>query len=196
MKTETASAPIAAALAQADFFKGMTSWQLDVLASCAMGSTFNAGEEIFCEGGPANRFYLILDGSVALESHEPEHPPVHIQMLGAGDVLGWSWLFSPYVWHFGARAVGPTHMIFFYGTRLRASCEEHPDLGFELVQRMAGVMMQRLQATRLQLLKASDLALRSQMIALNIVYGKHGAKGFKVPNAKKLSASQPKKIRP
>ena len=118
-----------------------------------MQSQFNAGELIFREGDPANRFYLIQRGQVALESSLKDRPAVRIQTIGAGDVLGWSWLFPPYYWHFDARTLEPTSAIFFYGTRLREECEKDHDLGYELMKRMAGVVLQRLQATRRQLLE-------------------------------------------
>lgn len=116
--------------------------------------SYQPGEIIFREGDPANRFYLIERGKVALESSRPEREPVLVQYVGPGDVLGWSWLFPPYYWHFDARAAEATDAIFFYGARLREQCEEDHDLGYELLKRMSAVIIQRLQATRKQLLAA------------------------------------------
>ena len=118
---------------------------------------FEAGQQIFQEGDWANRFYLILDGEVALESSVKDRGIVPIQTIGAGEVLGWSWLFPPYYWHFDARALRPTTAIFFYGTRLRERCEQDHDLGYGLTMRMAEIMMKRLQATRRRLLEALKL---------------------------------------
>ena len=70
-------------------------------------------------------------------------------------MLGWSWLFPPYYWHFDARAVELTEAVFLHGAPLREECEADHDLGYELVKRMAEVMLKRLQATRRQLLKWS-----------------------------------------
>ena len=125
---------------------------IPVLADSAMQVTFKPGDFVLREGEPANRFYLIQKGKVALESNKLGFEPVLIQTIGDGDVLGWSWLFPPYHWHFDARAVEPTKAIFFYGTRLLQECEEDHELGYELMKRMANVMLQRLQATRRQLL--------------------------------------------
>ena len=134
------------------FLKGMSADHLKILTESAMRAEFKPGEVIFREGDPANRFYLIESGGVRLESRKPDRPPVQIQTIGAGDVLGWSWLFPPYYWNFEAEATEPTRAIFFYGTRLREKCEEDPRFGFELMKRMSAVMLQRLQATRKQLL--------------------------------------------
>jgi CRP/FNR family cyclic AMP-dependent transcriptional regulator len=126
-----------------------------VLAGSAMPAEFKTGELILSEGSSANRFYLLLSGEVALESppqqREDERQPVLIETIGAGSVLGWSWLFPPYYWHFDARAVEPVKAIFFYGTRLREQCENDHELGYELMKRTAGVVIERLQATRRRL---------------------------------------------
>jgi CRP-like cAMP-binding protein len=168
LKTEITSAPDALALGALPFFKGLQPAQLQTLAECAMQSSFAAGEILFHEEDPANRFYVLLSGSVALESQPSSGEPIRILTLGAGDVLGWSWLFPPYRWHFDARALEPVTAIFFYATRLCEHCETDPELGYGLVMRMAEVMMQRLQATQRLLFEISALAQRSQWEALQL----------------------------
>ena len=142
------------AISEHPFLKDLSAAHLKVLAESAMLKEFKEGELIFREGDIANRFYLIRTGKVALEFSEKDGEAVLIQNVGAGDVLGWSWLFPPFYWHFDARAVEPTNAIFFYGTRLREQCEEDKELGYELMKRMAKVMIDRLQATRKELLAA------------------------------------------
>jgi CRP/FNR family cyclic AMP-dependent transcriptional regulator len=132
-------------------FKDLAPRYLALLAEVAMFKEFPAGEVIFREGDPANRFYLILEGEVALESAPPDRAPVVLQTIGRDDVLGWSWLFPPYYWHFDARATVPTKAIFFYGTWLRENCERDRDFGYEMMKRMSAIMIERLQATRRKL---------------------------------------------
>ena len=134
------------------FLAGLQPAHLRVLADNALRMHYETGTTIFREGDPANRFYLIERGRVSLESRRQDEPPVRIQTIGPGDVLGWSWLFPPYHWNFDARAVEPATAIFFYGTRLREQCEQDKTLGYELMKRMTAVAIQRLQATRRQLL--------------------------------------------
>jgi CRP/FNR family cyclic AMP-dependent transcriptional regulator len=144
----------ASILGQQPFFKGLSGQQLDLLYSYSMPVQFPAGKIIFREGQLANRFYLILEGKVALESsmREKGGKPRLVQTLGAGNVLGWSWLFSPYFWHFDARAVKATNAIFIYGTPIRELCETDHDLGYELMKRAAEIVIGRLQAARRRLL--------------------------------------------
>ncbi len=134
------------------FLQGLSAGHLDRLSECAMHTQFMRGQLIFSEGDLAGRFYLIRDGRVALESRLKGGVVVPIQVLGAGDVLGWSWLFPPYYWHFDARAVEATRAIFFHGTRLRAECEADHDFGYELIKRLAAVAIGRMQAARQQVL--------------------------------------------
>ncbi len=135
------------------FLKGMKAEHQKILAESARLNEFEMGQVIFHEGEVANRFYLLLEGRVELETARRGQAPITIQTLGEGDVLGWSWLFPPYFWHFTARTVFPTRAIFFYGTRLREECEQNDELGHDLFKRVASVLMQRLQATRMQLLE-------------------------------------------
>ena len=149
-KIEARKQDTARIVAEHPFLKGLNPHQIRIFSDCAMVVRFGPGESIFREGDPANRFYLIQNGKVMLESRSAVgRTPV--QAVGPGDALGWSWLFPPYYWHFDARAVEPTGAIFFYGTPLREECEQDHDLGYELMKRMAKVMVNRLQATRKQL---------------------------------------------
>ena len=89
-----------------------------------------------------------------------------IDTIGAGDLLGWSWMFSPYTWQFTARASKPTTAIFFYGTILREYCERDHSLGYELLKRMAAVMTRRLQAARQKMLdlRAGNISLEPGVV--------------------------------
>lgn len=142
-----------AMISEHPFLKGLKPEHLRVLAQCAMPVQFEPGDLIVREGDVANRFYLIQQGRIALEMERPDRDPIPIQTLGSGEVLGWSWFFLPYYWHFSARATEVTRAIFFYGTRLREHCEDDHDLGFELAKRVSQVLMQRFTATMRQLLE-------------------------------------------
>jgi len=126
--------------------------QLALLIDCAIPVRFKKGQIIFREGEIANRFYLIETGRVVLESSDGLGEPVVIDTIGAGDLLGWSWMFPPYTWRFRARAVEPSWGIFFYGTILREYCERDHSLGYELFKRMAPIMIKRMQASRRKML--------------------------------------------
>lgn len=139
-------------LAQHPFFKDLAPHYVHLVLGCAANTRFNAGDFLFREGEAANQFYLIRHGKVALQVFVPHRGPLTIETITAGEVLGWSWLFPPYRWHFDAQALELTRVVTFDGQCLRGKCDDDHDLGYELMQRFAQVMSQRLQATRLQLL--------------------------------------------
>jgi len=140
--------PLYDLIAKQPFLKDLNADQLRILAASAMRTKFEAGQLIFQKGDPANRFYLILAGNVLLESSDKNGAIHRLQRLGPGDVLGWSWLFPPYYWHFDAVAAEATDAIFLYGPQLRTECRKNPDLGYELMRRVSEVVISRLQTTR------------------------------------------------
>jgi CRP-like cAMP-binding protein len=139
-------------LADQPLLRGLDGYQLRQLAQCASPTSFASGQCIFHEGDAANQFYILTHGQVALQIAVPARGAITIQTLGAEDVLGWSWLYPPYRWHFDACTLTLVRAIAFDAQILRELCEQDHDLGYELVKRFAHIMFERLQATRLQLL--------------------------------------------
>jgi CRP-like cAMP-binding protein len=145
----------AAALATHPFLRGMPGDQLAVLAQAARDIKFGARQRLFEDGGHASRFWLIQSGCVALDLNIPGQGRTRIETLGIGELLGWSWLFPPFRWAFGAVAIGPVEAFEFDGRAVRAYCAADPALGYELTRRLAHVIANRLQATRIRLISAS-----------------------------------------
>jgi CRP/FNR family cyclic AMP-dependent transcriptional regulator len=136
---------------QHPFLQGLEPQYLKLIVGCASNMRFKADQFLFHEGEEANQFYMIREGKVALEI--PAAPrSIVIQTVREGDVLGWSWLVPPYRWRFDARALDPTRAIALDGKCLRTKSEEDHNLGYELMKRFSNVMVERLEATRLQLL--------------------------------------------
>jgi CRP-like cAMP-binding protein len=146
----------AAALATHPFLHGMSRDQLSVLAETARDARFPARHRLFEDGGNANRFWLIRCGYAALDLHVPGEGPMAIETVGMGELLGWSWLFPPYKWAFGAVAVSPVEAFEFDAAAVRARCAADPALGYELTGRLIRVLANRLQATRIRLLSRSS----------------------------------------
>ena len=117
-----------------------------------MNVRYTPGEFLFREGEVADRFYLIRHGLVSLEVFEPARGAIPIQTIREQEVIGWSWLFAPYRWHYTARCLELTRALSFDGVCLRTKCDKDHDLGYDLMRRFASIIAQRLQATRLQLL--------------------------------------------
>jgi len=139
-------------LTEHPFFKDMTTPHRTLIAGCGKNVGFNTGELLARTGEPANAFFAIRHGRMSIELHSPERGPLILQTLEAGDIVGWSWLFPPYQWKFDVRAVEQVRAISFDGACLRGKCERDPAMGYDFMKRFAQVFMERLEATRLQLL--------------------------------------------
>ena len=139
-------------LAEHPFFKDLAGPHLATIVGCAANVKFDAGDFIFREGAPADHFYVLRHGKVGIEAFAPGRGAMTVETVEEGEVLGWSWLFPPYKAHFDARALTLVRALSLDGACLRAKCERDPGFGYELMKRFAPVLIQRLDATRLQLL--------------------------------------------
>ena len=135
------------------FFRGMPARYLEIIGTSAKFERVNPLEYLFKQGEPANCFYLIEAGEIVLEAHLPADGTVLIQTLGAGNVIGWSWLFPPFVWHLQARCVKPATLIVLPGAHILAAAERDRDFGYEIMKRVSRVAVERLQQTRDRLLQ-------------------------------------------
>ncbi len=134
------------------FLKELDENYLQQITGCAKNVVFKENDIIFKEGEEAVSFYLIRNGKVALELNGREKGNVRILTIGSGQVLGWSWIVSPYKWHFEAHALEDVSAIALDGKCLREKCEQDPKMGYEMIKRFSQILEQRLRSTRMQLL--------------------------------------------
>jgi CRP/FNR family transcriptional regulator, cyclic AMP receptor protein len=146
------SSATASTLAACPFLHGMSEDHLAMVASAAVEVTIPAGHRLFEDGGYARKFWLIESGRAALDLHVPGEGRVVIDSLGIGALLGWSWLFPPYQWAFGAVATTDVQAFEFDAEVVRARCAEDPELGYDLTRRVALILARRLRTTRIKLL--------------------------------------------
>jgi CRP/FNR family cyclic AMP-dependent transcriptional regulator len=74
-------------------------------------------------------------------------PALEIQSLGKNQVLGWSWLISPYM-EFSVPAEEDSALLMFDGAAILARCEQEPKFGYGLLKKFAALMSIRLYAAR------------------------------------------------
>jgi CRP-like cAMP-binding protein len=143
---------MAALLAEQPFFAGMRPIHLERLSFYARRSVFRPGARVFNEGGHADRFWVIRAGRAQINTHLPGRPDAVIETLGPGAVLGWSWLFPPQTWHFGAVTLEPTLTVELEAAGVLRLLQDDPEIGYELTKRFMAVVVERLQATRMRLI--------------------------------------------
>ena len=134
------------------FLKAFAPDQAEVLSRLATQVEFRPGETIFSQRAVADGFYLIEKGEVSVEYEVPGKRKVQIQRIGPGELLGLSWLFEPYRWEFSATAISGGTAKFLRAVDVRKQCDQDPKLGYKLMEEVAKVLTERLQATRHKLL--------------------------------------------
>ena len=130
------------------FVQGMESSHVEMMARIAVPVHFAEGEQVFHQGGTADRLFLVLKGCIALEVYNADYGPIPIQMVESGDVLGSSWFVPLYELNFDAKAVRDTTALAFDGKTLLEMCDRQLDFGYDLMKRMASIVDQRLNAAR------------------------------------------------
>gem|GEM_PF-99954 len=133
------------------FFAGLDAETTDLLAGCAVNVHVKAGEFLFHENDPADHFYVLRRGRVAVEIHTPARGVV-LDTVNEGEIVGWSWMVPPYRWAFDARATLDASAVAFDAAFLRGKCDADPGMGYELMKRFVPVMDHRLQSARVRLL--------------------------------------------
>lgn len=130
------------------FLAALAPAQAEALSLLSTPVRFGPGESILRQREAADGFYLIETGEVSLEYELPGRETVLIQRIGPGELLGLSWLFEPYRWEFSAVAVRDVTARFLRAADVRQQCERDPKLGYILMEAVARVLTERLQATR------------------------------------------------
>jgi CRP-like cAMP-binding protein len=143
---------IEALLAEHSFFKDFAPAYRKLIAGCGKNVHFDAGQLLARSGDPANQFFAVRRGRASIEVHSAGRGPLMLHTVEAGEVIGWSWLFPPYRWTFDVRVLEEVRAISFDGECLRGKCDRDPAMGYDFMKRFARVFMERLEATRLQLL--------------------------------------------
>lgn len=144
--------PLAELISAHPLLAGLPADVVDEVVGCARNAAFHRGDLLLAEGKPADTAYLVRRGLVAIEVRSPGRGSITIETVGPGAVVGWSWAFPPYRWHFDARAVSEVGAVTLDAACLRGKAEANSAVGFALMKRLSAMLLERLQATRVRLL--------------------------------------------
>jgi CRP-like cAMP-binding protein len=143
--------PVLNAVQHHPFTEGLTPEHCATLASLARSVSYARDAMIFREGDEKHEFFLLLSGRVALEMMT-QGKPLRVHTLEGGDELGWSAVIMGRGKHFQARALEPVEALAFDGYALLEKCRADTGFGYKIMHRLLGVVSERLQAARLQVL--------------------------------------------
>lgn len=147
-------------LREYNFFDFMGEKDLEAVAAIAEEKVYQPGEVIVETGHSADTFYFLVDGNVAYyhvvtTEHDPYYKKeYHINDINVGEIFGISALIEPYKYTATLRADEPSRVIEIEASSLRSMCEADLTMCYGLMQAVAKAAIERLQATRIQLIAA------------------------------------------
>jgi CRP-like cAMP-binding protein len=142
---------VLAAIEQHPFSLGLTPEHCQTLAGLGSLANYARDQIIFAEGDERHEFFLLLKGRVALEMMA-QGKALRVHTLEAGDELGWSSVLSGRGKFYQARALEPVETVRFDGYQLLEKCRSDHFFGYKIMHRLVGVVSERLQAARMQVL--------------------------------------------
>jgi CRP/FNR family transcriptional regulator, cyclic AMP receptor protein len=135
------------------FFNGFSGDTLLYLCENSSEFAIKKGQILFEQGEYADKFYVVRSGRIAIQMPAIMGPSLEIQTLGKDQVLGWSWLISPYKWSFQALPEEDSELLMFDGIAILTRCEEEPRFGYELLKKFAALMSNRLDVARQKMME-------------------------------------------
>jgi len=137
-------------------FAGQNAYMLGEIARLCEEVPIPSGEWVFHESEPANRFFLVLEGSIDLTLIvSPGGETQHITTTSAiepGEILGWSAVVPPHQYKLGARAAKDSRLLAIDGPGLRQLLDDNPAFGYPFLQQIVAVVSERLLAIEIQLM--------------------------------------------
>ncbi len=131
-----------------EFFSEFSDDNLKFLCECSSSRELKKGQILFLQGEHADNFYVVRSGCISIQMPSIMGPSLEIQTLGKDQVLGWSWLISPYKWHFQTKAEEDSKLLMFEGSAILARCEQEPEFGYDLLKKFAALMSAGFNAAR------------------------------------------------
>ncbi len=127
--------------------RGLTDWELNIVAQYFHQEALPAHTALFEEGGKADRLYILEEGAVSLQLGEGEIFPIQTP----GELIGWSFLVPPYRYTASAVTVAPSKFLLLRSPDFHYLIHREPRMGVKIMANVAEVVARRLTHFRLRL---------------------------------------------
>jgi CRP-like cAMP-binding protein len=127
--------------------EGFTEDQINLLRPLIKDVIIETDQVIFDQGDRANFLYFVLEGKVSIRFNPEDGPVLSVAELDEGDVFGWSSALGSEYYTSSAICTDGGIFIRMEGEELKNLCQEHPETGILILNRLAGVIAQRLRST-------------------------------------------------
>jgi CRP-like cAMP-binding protein len=128
-------------------FEGLSPEQRALLEPLFLPCDYYTGTTIFEQGDPADCLYAVLTGEVVVNFKPDDGPSIVVARVQPGSVVGWSAAIGSRRYTSGAVCTTYTQLLRVRGNDLRKLCNDHPDTGMLILDRLATVIAERLNST-------------------------------------------------
>lgn len=129
------------------------------------------GEWLFYEEAPADKFYIVIEGSISLTTNIFLNGRAQniqaVGPIGPRELLGWSALIKPYHYTLGARAREKSRLIEIEVSSFHDLLEDNLEFGFSFINSIAELIRERMNGIYIQLL---SLVLDSENAPVEEIY--------------------------
>ena len=140
-------------LARFALLEGFSEEETQILYPILDDIPFQAHQTVFEQGVQADYLYFVIDGEVSIRFKPEDGPTLVVADVKEGGVFGWSSALGSAYYTSSAICVKCGTFIRIAGEDLKALCQEHPDTGILILNRLAGVIAQRLRGTHEQVVE-------------------------------------------
>lgn len=150
-------------LEQASLFQGLTPAQLERIQPMFKVLEGHTGSILFEQGDPAEFLYLVVAGEVTIRYKPDDGSVIVVARVKPGGVVGWSAALGNRMYTSGAICTENTRLLRLRGRDLRKLCEEDPETGTLILDRLACIIAQRLSHTHEQVMALLKQGIRNGM---------------------------------
>jgi CRP/FNR family cyclic AMP-dependent transcriptional regulator len=133
-------------------FKGLTEQQLCLISPLLEPRLLENQEVIFRQGDIADYFYILLEGKVVIRYKPYDGPMLTIAKILPGGVFGWSAALGRSSYTSSAISLIEGKAYCIAGRHLHTICDLPDGTGIIFLERLTGLIAQRLQQTHTEIL--------------------------------------------
>lgn len=128
-------------------FEGLGEADLELLANLVRREAYSRDTAVFAQGARARKLYIVISGRVEVRFKPEDGEILVVASLERGGVFGWSAALGRRAYTSCAVTVEDSELLSIKGDELRKLCESNPQTGVVILERLAGVIAERLRST-------------------------------------------------
>jgi len=142
-----------ALLARFALLEGFSQDQVEILSPIMEDVLYQANQTVFEQGDRADYLYFVIDGRISIRFNPEDGPVLAVADVREGGVFGWSSALGSACYTSSAICTQDGLFIRIAGEALKTLCQEYPETGILILNRLAGVIAQRLRGTHEQVVE-------------------------------------------